>query len=226
MAKTLQQIVDLARGRSDTGDSNAPPDPTVYGFVNQALSDLARIMREVNDSIGLTYVDLTIASGNTMPLPSDFYALKGIDRDPGNTPPITVHPFNFAERNRVGILQYMLKDGDRTVYVLPAAKAPGPYRLWYVTTPPELDVNNPTTATLDATVSPFDGYLIARTAIFILDAIQDPETGRLDDDLATQEAIVRDAVSRRDSELKQAPDVRPRDTGYSAIDPFYWSSAW
>jgi len=224
MPRSLADIVLAARARTDTEDSQAPADTYVYQFVNQALRDLQRIVAEVNENAFLKYQDFTIASGNTAPLPSDFYGMKLLEKDPTSSWPKRIDPFEITEKNRVGYLGYQLETNGRSLYLVRPENAQGNYRIWYTPEPDQLDVNNPTTSFVSANLSPFDGYLIVKTAILILDAIQDPETGRLDNDLAEQEAIVRNAFARRDQGPRQAPDVRTRAYGRDYLnDPFFWS---
>lgn len=224
MPRSLADIALAARGRTDTEDSQAPGDAFVYGFVNQALRDLQRIVGEVNENAFLKYQDVTVANGsNTIPLPTDFYGMKLLEKDPTSSMPKTIYPFELAEKNRVGYLGYQIETNGRFIYVVRPENAPGAYRVWYTPEPDQLDVNNPTTSFISANLSPFDGYLIVKTAILILDAIQDPETGRLDNDLLEQEAIVRNAFAHRSQGPRQAPDVRGRSYSDYCHDPIFWS---
>ncbi len=223
MAKSLTDLETAARAHCDAQNSNAPAPAVVWGFVNEAIEDLVRIMRECDDSLFLTFADFTITTGNTAPLPADFDSMSGggIDLDPTSPRPKTVRPFNFQERNRQPVVTYAFGPA-RSLMFMPASKAPGNYRIWYAPVPEQLDVNNPTTSQLSASLNQFYKYIVIKAALDCLGSIQDPDVGTLPQDLLVQEALVRNACAHRDSEVKSAPDVRGTVQSDYLNDPFFW----
>lgn len=139
----MQQLVDDVRLLTNTENSQFVTDNELLYYLNASLGDLDDMMVAKQEDYRLTNVQITITTGNTFPLPADFYQLRGVDYynfENQPNPWLTMKSFSLQERNRYanpllrtmyGVLglYYMLQDGY--VAVIPPDTAAGTYRLWY-----------------------------------------------------------------------------------------------
>lgn len=142
---TLAQLRTRVRERADMVNSQFVTDTELNGYINYSYKALFDLLVEANEDYNLTSTTLTITSGNTAPLPANFYKLRGLDDlSYGASSPVTVRKFNWNERNyfnspslagTVGVLQF--SDvcyrivGDNLI-IEPEASAARSYKLWYI----------------------------------------------------------------------------------------------
>lgn len=144
----LQDIMLAVRQRSDMEDTEFITDPELISYINSSLTELYDILvSKFEDYYTLEPVVLSITSGNTAQLPSDFYKLRGLDRDLGGGDYAAMERFNFNERHRrdVSTIRSALKAADHQYRILgnklivtPKQTAQGNYQLWYIPQCPKL----------------------------------------------------------------------------------------
>lgn len=142
------QLIDLrnqVRQRCDQTNSNYATDDEVNTYINHSYAELYDLLTDTYEEYYTTdgYI-ISVSSGNTITLPSDFYKLRGVDRSvdgsAGNWMSIT--NFNFEERDKytqtslVGIywtntVKYKLI-GTNSLKLYPANNANGTYQIWYI----------------------------------------------------------------------------------------------
>ena len=182
---TLAQIKTQSRERSDMSNTNFISDSELNSYVNASI-------RELYDLLVATYSDyyvadayqVTVASdAENIPVPEDFYKLRGLDRSIDGSGSESswwsVDNFNFAERNKYNatftyysgrvfpLVKYRIFGAN--LRLIPAAQAPGVYRIWYV----------PKATTLTNDSDSFDGingweeYVVVDCAIKMLQKQED-----------------------------------------------------
>lgn len=148
MAKTVQDIITMARNRTDMVN---PTTGVVDGFFN----DTTELIPYINSSAGelydllvgtyedyrLTTAVLTITGTNNYTnLPTDFFHPRGCDVFIDSVQPYSVREFNFQERNRFANTVFRGPSGPYNVkfrcqdgyfFIEPLTCAPGTYTLWY-----------------------------------------------------------------------------------------------
>lgn len=122
---------------------------------------------------------ITITTGNTFNLPSDFFKLRGIDREiSSSTDLITVRPYQFIERNErsgqfpsslmgnVDVSYSLAGNGSNaTITLQPSLNAAATYFVWYV---PELPIYVSDSDTRDGyflTLNGWDSFIAIDVAI-------------------------------------------------------------
>src|SRR5678816_1067117 len=149
MAKTLQDIIDEAWELADyTEDDDFISLERWVSWVNQGVIELQRLLANANPDQFFTTVDFTLTGGdggNEYTLPSDFMAIRGLSVNPGQANRMTVHRFNFGERDQgrstfamfTGMpapRQYRVVSKSKLI-IEPQESAAGNYRLYYVAQP-------------------------------------------------------------------------------------------
>lgn len=139
----VQDIITECRNRVDMLNDNFFNDTTeLIPYINSSAGELYDLLVQTYDDYNLSYTSngLTITSGNSVPLPSDFLKPRGVDIFLDSTQPYSVRPFNFQERNRYANtlfrgptgpynVKYRCQDGY--LFIEPVSAAPGTYYLWY-----------------------------------------------------------------------------------------------
>src|ERR1700690_1832623 len=162
--KNLDTLVLLAQQSADA----EPNDPLVgttewQTYVNDGLRQLYLAYLKCFTDAYLKNVSFaSIVSGNTIPLPSDFFKSRGLDRLVG-TRWVPVPVFNFRERNsyhsgrRAHRVDSLIRlDPESATFVGDV------YRLWYYPSPPTINDSVPgTTDILDAQMDLWSEYVIA-----------------------------------------------------------------
>jgi hypothetical protein len=152
---TLLQLRTAVRNQADMTNSQFVTDAELNGYINQSIYELWDLMVQADQNFGVTSTTFTITSGNTQNLPADFYRLKGVDDLTLNANnPLTVRKFSFNERNdyaqngifynRTIYSQVAYNLVGMTLMFEPPERAPGTYKLWYVTIPTSLSADGDT----------------------------------------------------------------------------------
>lgn len=145
MSITLAQLRDAVLERADQINGSFRTDARVNRLINVNAARLHALVVESDEDFAVNTYAFSVAApaNNAVDLPSDFLALRGVDRaEPGSaTGWIDVEPFNLQARNSPGRLaawsttpivpRYKLF-GAKLV-LLPATYAPGSYQIWYST---------------------------------------------------------------------------------------------
>lgn len=157
--KTLLELRNNARQLADMVGSTFITDATFNTFINDSIDEFWDLVVIANQGYGQTSSTITVSSGaSSASLPADFYKLRGVDDLNQGQDPITVHPYNFAERNDF-TTYYNLFDTyptSRVTYAIignsiefkPTSNAPGSYRLHYITVAPTLTADGDTIDTI------------------------------------------------------------------------------
>lgn len=139
MILTLAEIRTQARQRSDMEFSQFITDEELTSYVNASIAELYDILVSRFEDYYILDTTETVASGaDTIPLPTGFYKLKGLDFDIGGGKYETVRPFQFVERNETfdpGFGTYprmRYRVLGTYIKLTPPEFAPGNYRVWYI----------------------------------------------------------------------------------------------
>ena len=123
---TVTQMVLKARQHADMENSGFIGAAEAIAFVSDAYKELYDLLGASFEDYFLSTTTLSLTSGNSVALPTDFYKLRGVDLyEGGRYHPLK--PFNFNER-------LYMEDDDVT----------GSYRLWYVPTATTLTAGSDT----------------------------------------------------------------------------------
>lgn len=165
---TGTEIIDQAKELADMTNSNFIPLATWQSWLNDAYAELYDILVGRFEDYYVGSLDLIIPDGqDSVALPSNFYKLRGIDRDNQ-----TVRSFQFAERNSVDVSGF--SDGvynsakyclvGSNLMIRPKEKAPGTYTVWLVPRP-QIILNFETAVVGIDGWEPFLHYTIAIKAL-------------------------------------------------------------
>jgi hypothetical protein len=147
---TLLELRTRARQRADMVSSTFVSDAELTIYVNQGLFELYDQVVASFEDYFTTSTTLTVSSGSTVALPSDFYKLRGLDYNTGGSVYVPVRMFNFMNRNLRQSDPYYYTGGTSREYrimgtniqFIPEDGATGSYRLWYVPAATELVGDN------------------------------------------------------------------------------------
>jgi len=126
---------------ADQKDVNFIEDSELLPFIDQSWAELYDIMIKTFEDYYLTSSPATVATNaSSIPLPSDFYKLRGLDYDNGSGDYTDVERYNFNERNRKNLASYRNDWSDspvryrlqgNTIKLTPTDQAAGNYQVWY-----------------------------------------------------------------------------------------------
>lgn len=168
---SLSTLRTNVRQRADMVSSLFVTDAELNGYIQASYKELYDILVDAVEDYNLSTSTLTISSGSTFPLPTDFYKLRGIDDLQDTSNPRTVRKFMLSERNdyllidRVALAtefsDVVYRLTGSTVQILPVDSAKRTYKIWYVPLPtvPAADGD-----TIDA-INGFDEYVTVDAAI-------------------------------------------------------------
>jgi len=201
MTATFGQLKARARSRADMDGSQFVADAEFAQFVQDSAAELYDILvASFQDYYVSVTADTVVASGqDSITLPTDFYKLRGVDRNVGARW-VSIDPFSFAERNdRVGSLAY---DDSGVRYrvqggvakLTPADQCQGTYRVWYIPLMPAL--------TLDADIfddqNRWSDYVVVDAAIKALQK-EESSTTQLERQKAALLKRIEDMAKSRDA---------------------------
>jgi hypothetical protein len=156
---TLANLRTAVRRRADMVNSLFVSDAELTEYVNGSCAELHDLLVGRFEEYYTKSASATIAAGaSTFALPSDFLKLRGLDYlVDGASDYATIHPFNFAERNKYGTGDLRRSDApdiayrllESTVQIMPTDDAPGTYRVWYVRAWTDLSSDSDTLTTLN-----------------------------------------------------------------------------
>lgn len=168
---SLLNLRTKVRQRADMVSSLFVTDAELTGYVQDSYKELYDLLVDSVEDYNLSSSTISITSGNSMPLPTDHYKLRGVDDLTDISNPRTIRKFMFGERNdylfseRLALgaefsdLMYRIEGS--TIVILPPDRATRSYKVWYVPLPivPALDAD-----TIDA-INGFDEYVVIDAAI-------------------------------------------------------------
>lgn len=206
MPPSLQDLNTYCRERTATENNNSVTDDFLNKALNRSLGAFySKITTEYED-YNLTKYLSTITTGNTIPIPPNFYKLRAVDfGSPGQW--TTVFGYNLQERNRQNnpIANMIVPFGNlaarrirvmgNQLYVEPEQLASGQYQVWYTpkytwltdaqqTVGPEMDI--------DGMIE----YAVCLTAIKIYNRLNLPTAGLIDEVKYHEEIAVESLANR------------------------------
>lgn len=177
---TLAQLRQRSKEMADMVNSNFISPTELLSYINESVAEFHDILVSRFEDYYTSSTILTITSGNTVSLPTDFYKLRGVDQLVG-TDYTPMMKFNFNRRNRSyrGIVHTYSTNSEYrivgdTLHISPTSNSVGSYQLWYV------PVFTPLSAEVD-TINGYNGwetYVILDVAIKMLDK-EESATGHL-----------------------------------------------
>lgn len=142
MPDTLASLRNQARLRADMLNSKFVSDEEFNQYLSDSYAELYDLLvSKFEDYYVADPLVFTVSSGNTYPLPADFYKLKGLDRAlSGEGDWYTLRPFTFEDRNArrsatrfrglYPAIRYRVF-GNKILFS-PDDQATGMYRMWYI----------------------------------------------------------------------------------------------
>lgn len=97
---SLTNLLTQLRNRTDKQATNRWPDLLLTGFLNDGVRELWDLLIVVNPDPITTSYDWTTDGTSTFALPSDTYAIRGVDLVHSTRDVSTLFPISFSYRNR------------------------------------------------------------------------------------------------------------------------------
>jgi hypothetical protein len=174
---TLLDIKTRARERADMENSTFISDSELNSYVNASAQELYDLLVGTFADYYVTEgAETTVANGSsTLALPADFYKLRGVDIKRSDASGLwqDLKPFSFQDRNRqvstpnytyyCSNVKYHIAGSQ--VMLTPKDQAEGIYKLWYI---PKMTLLTLDTDQLEASMSPWDEYVVVDAAIKML----------------------------------------------------------
>ncbi len=224
MPTTLENLRDRARSRTDMVDSEFVTDTELDAWLNQGYMELYDLVVNAFEDYFTVSEAFSISSGNTAPLPPDFYKLRGLDFN-FNGKFINCREFNFVDRNSTNnnvnwMFSYLPKRSYRimgdNLIILPEQDALGDYKLWYV---PAAFLLTSSSSELPSALSKFgwDEYIVLYAAERML--------SKEETDVAD---VVRERgeVAQRITTMAANRQVDQSETVQNVTDSIYQPGAW
>jgi hypothetical protein len=203
MAKTLVQLVMLARQSADMEDDPLCDDFEVKTYVNDGLRDLYLAYIKVYSDAYLQSQTFTVAAGaTTAPLPTGFLKSRGVDfQYSGRWVPVRHYSWRERGTYHSGRRAHRI---DSVIRLDPEAlDMSGTYRIWYYPTAPVLV--NPADP-LDGLMDQWSDFIVAYAASkMLIKAKLSPD--KQNDAMAYVLNKMVPEAGHRDDEAEQAPDV-------------------
>lgn len=133
MAKdvTLAALRTSCKQRCNLEHSNTITTAEWNTYINGSYAELYDLLVSSFEDYYLTELPLVLVNGATIPLPTAFYKLKGLDLQIDTVNWTPMKRFNFQDRNSPRVTKsYRLMSG--TIKVEPIATCGGNYKLWYI----------------------------------------------------------------------------------------------
>lgn len=220
MSKTLSQIREQARQRSDMLRSEFVEDSELNSYINDSYVELYDLLvSKFEDYYAKDPLPFTIDSGESVyTLPADFYKLLGVDRQVSGDDYYAVRPFSFLNRNRSNIANrlygFFPNVGYRiyrdTLRITPVDNASGNYKLWYIPryVPLVDDADEPD-------VMDWADYIVVDVARKMLDKEESDSSPMLQEKLLMKKRIEEIAANRDAGDTDRVQDI-----SMANYDPF------
>lgn len=213
---TLLDLRTRARERADMVGSTFVTDSSLTTWINQGMLELYDLVVGSFEDYFSTTTTLTVASGNTVSLPANFYKLRGLDYN-NNGQYQGLREFGFAERNSTapGGVNFLYNQGTDRKYrimgdnlmLLPETGSVGSYRLFYV---PAATAMSADADILPTSLSKFgwDEYIV----LFAAERMLSKEESSITDIQSEKESIMRRIIKmasdRQADQSDTVQDVR------------------
>lgn len=227
----FQQLLDYIRLRTKVDQDDAIPDSLLCTMTNLSLGALDEILcTDYEDYHLKTYLATIgtsspgITSSNTIPLPPDFFKLRGVDfGSPGQW--ITIYSFGFQQRNYFNSpysnmyanygnqVQRKARVADNEIIIEPLNLCSGQYQIWY--NPKFMPITD-TTANLpyDMDTESFIEYAVAATGEKIYEALNLDTSAFVQSKMYYEEKVRNSAKNRMSMGPQTMINVRNRGNGW------------
>ena len=138
---TLLTLKTQVREAANMENSLFVSDAELGRYIDMSYAELYDLLvKTFENYYTLGPIEATLSSGNSLPLPADFYKLVGIDTKFGGSW-YPIKPFEMAERGRwvnanklayVGMINIAYKIIKDAIVFYPESSATGTYRYWYI----------------------------------------------------------------------------------------------
>jgi hypothetical protein len=157
---TVQNLMDWTRNRTSTVNDQSITDDELMGYVLGSAKFLDNEIIALYEDYKLSIYQAAIVNGqNTIPLPGNFFKLRAVDFNGGQSAPVngspnqfqwyTIYSFMLSERNRfnsplsAAMWPYLFpvlaaRVQDQVLMIEPGQWAQGYYQIWYTPAFPEL----------------------------------------------------------------------------------------
>lgn len=228
MSVTVAQVVLMAKQKADMVNSN-------FVIPNEWISYCDRSWKELYDILISKFEDyytaaplvLQLVSGNTLPLPANFYKMRGMDRQISGTEYYTIRPFTFEDRNNrrrqalyrglYPTVRYRIL-GNNLIFTPDDGGATGFYRMWFIPRAADLTVD---TDTIDG-VNGWEEYVAVDMAIKALQKEESDVTVLMQQKMALKQRIEDLAQNRDAGETDRVTDI----TMSGDDNPFFYPGGW
>lgn len=211
MAATRAELVTEAKQRSNQESKTLVGDAEWQRYINLAISELYDLVISSQPHYYIRSQNFTLTSSNLFDLTTltnGFYKLRGVDYlVSSGSRPVSLRPFNFAERNKQGYRAYSIEGTN--LMIQPSHQTSiyaGNYTVWYTPPPPLLTTDSGATGTLDSILDVWAEFITVTAALMGVIKNED-ETAALGALKAMITARVREASPTRDGEPQQAADL-------------------
>jgi hypothetical protein len=145
---TLDSLNAQIRQRADQVKSDFTTDEELSNYISLSAKELFDLLISTDPDFLSVSATAVTTGGASIPLPDDFYRLKGVDVAYTTDTWISVQPFTFAQRNRYSLpsisgsflwqrrIRYRLL--GNSLQLIPTPPAGQTIKLWYVPRPPIL----------------------------------------------------------------------------------------
>lgn len=167
---TLATLKTQVREAANMENSQFVSDNELTRYIDMSYAELYDLLTKTFENYyTLGPIQAVVSTGNSMPLPADFYKLVGIDINFGGSW-YPIKPFEMAERGRwvnanklayVGMINIAYKLIKDAMIFYPESSAAGTYRYWYI---PKRTALTTDASTLDG-VNGWQQYIIIDSAI-------------------------------------------------------------
>lgn len=219
----VSDLIRMIRNRTDMMNDEFITDDELTDYINLSAGELDDLLVQTYDDYKLTSTQLTIETGNSVPLPSDYYKVRGVETIVNGIQPYTIRPYNFQERNNYygngfgtsGFPYncfYRVADGYMTIE--PLNNSPGTYTFFY--TPTFVNFVSPADslpAYMD--VQSWHQYITLDVAIMVKTKTEEPEVAQTFMMLKEQmrQRILTMSKGRSQGEAKTMTRIRTRKGG-------------
>lgn len=223
--RTLAQLRQEVRQRADMEDSEFVSDSELNLYIAESYKELYDLLVKTNEDYYTISTTLSLSAGESeISLPADFYKLRGVDYavDANQDRYITLRRYNFNERNLrnrainniyYGVDQLRYHLTNNKLELVPAGRASGNYRVWYVPAPSTLSDD---ADTADG-VSGWLEYVVVDACIKALAKEESSTTMFEKQKMAMRERIENMAVNR-----DQGAPTTVGDTSAIGYDPDFY----
>jgi hypothetical protein len=229
---TLGELRTDAKQRADMVNSGFITDPEWNTYINSSIAELYDLLVQKWGEDYFIEEGRATSDGvsTTIPLPSNFFKLMGVDLQYSGAPGgwVSLRQFQFAERNRAsypsmpaspygGLVNTRYRLSGKNILFSPAPGAGQVFRFWYVPRVPKL-VNDGDQMDF---ISGWEEYVVVDAAIKAL-AKEESDVSVLMAQKGALVARIESAAANRDGGAPaQVSDVRDDGTGWNGMGGFF-----